>query len=50
MYMPLRRGLSTNKIKRGSVYLKGRSGERYLAHYKPEKLPGKYEVMLNSII
>jgi hypothetical protein len=48
--MPLRRGLSTIKIKRGSVYLKGRSGERYLAHYKPEKIPGKYEIMLNSIV
>ena len=36
--------------KRGSAYLKGRSEERYLAHNEPEKIPGEYEVMLNSIV
>jgi hypothetical protein len=36
--------------KRGSVYLKGRYEERYLAHYEPGKIPGEYKVMLNSIV
>jgi hypothetical protein len=48
--MPLKSGLSTNKIKKGPVYLKGRSEERYLAHYEPERIPAEYEVMLYSIV
>jgi len=48
--MGVRRELSTKKIKRGSVYLKGRSEERYLAHYVQGKIPGEYEVIVNLIV
>jgi hypothetical protein len=48
--MPVRRELKKKKIKRDSVYLKGRSEERYLAHYEQGKIPGEYEVILNLIV
>jgi len=39
-----------NKMKKGLSIFENRSEERYMAHNEPEKIPGEYEVMLNSIV